>query len=86
MNPQGPWEGPKDTHSWLGPLLEKVAPAAPAPHTLVTALPGVPVGPGMETLRGDFQAQRDQVPGPCCPQRGIWSLGEGHTICRRPWI
>ena len=35
-------------------------------------------GPGMETLKGDFQAQRNQVPGPHYPQRGIWSLREGH--------
>lgn len=24
------------------------------------------------------------MPGPCCPQRGIWSLGEGRTTCGVP--
>lgn len=76
-NPQGPLGGaqrytqlarspPRESHSrW------------PVPQPLATVLPEAPVGLRMETIRRDFQAQRDRVPGPCCPQRGTWSSREG---------
>lgn len=67
LNPQGPLGGAQRyTQLARSPPRESRS-RCPVPHPPATARSRMPVGPGMETLRGDFQAQRDQVSGQCCP-------------------
>lgn len=72
LNPQGPLGGTQRytqlvrSPPWEG--CSRCLSLTPWPLPCQGCLPGVPGAPRMETLIGDFQAQKNQVPGPCCPQ------------------